>query len=248
MIAAFQKPTQINSTFWLAYFIASIALLGVFTAFMLGSPLYLLGRIFAPATKLADRILQCAIWTLMKVQPWFDGNVEIPSNPGPVLMVSNHRSHLDAFILLSCVPGVRILAKDSLFRIPFLGIMMRLMYQIPVRSGQMESYFEAMEIVKARLSRGDTVHVFPELTRCPLGHSGTLKFSVLPFQTAIQQKAKVLPVVFKNTDLAWSKGSHGISWRAPVTARALQPLDASEYKSAQDLKTEVQRLIDQALA
>ncbi|HEX4926009.1 MAG TPA: lysophospholipid acyltransferase family protein [Bdellovibrionales bacterium] len=248
MIAAFRKPTQIKSTFWLAYFMASIGFLGLFSAFLLGSPLYLLGRVFPPATSVADRILRRAIWTLMKVQPWFDGNVEIPANPGPVLIVSNHRSHLDAFILLSRVAGIRILAKDSLFRVPFLGIMMRLMHQIPVKSGQMESYFEAMEVVKARLSRGETVHVFPELTRCPPGFRGTLKFSVLPFQAAIQQNAKILPVVFKGTDLAWSKGTLGISWRAPIVARALEPVDPAAFSSALELKNAVQHRIDQALS
>lgn len=239
-----RSPTQ---AFWLSYFILSLATLGLLFAFVLGTPLYLLGRWHRPSRVLADRFIRRGGQSLFAVQPWFNADIKLPRQPGRMLIVSNHRSHLDAFILLSRIVGIRILAKDSLFRVPFLGIMMRLMDQIPVRSGHIESYFAAMDVVRERLRGGETVHVFPELTRCERGMKGVRNFSLLPFQVAIQEKVSVLPVVFKGTDSAWGKGQKRIHFRAPIRAHALEPIDASSFSSAQELKNVVQSRIEQAL-
>ena len=239
-----RSPAQ---AFWLSYFMLSLAVIGALFAFVAGSPFYLIGRIYRPAHELADRILTAGVRTLLAAQPWFNARVDLPSRPGRVLIVSNHRSHLDAFILLSRISGIRILAKEPLFRIPFLGTMMRLMEQIPVRSGRMDAYVEAMEKVRSKLKRGETVHVFPELTRCEPGLAGVQRFSLLPFQIAIQEDVTLLPVVFKGTDSAWGRGARGIRFRTPIEARALEPIEAGGFSSAQELKNAVQTRIEAAL-
>jgi 1-acyl-sn-glycerol-3-phosphate acyltransferase len=241
-----ERPTQIKSAFWLAYFIGSVAVIGFMTAFLLGTPFYLMGYIYKPFIRVGDWILRCGVITLFKVQPWFSAEIQIPSNPGNLMMVSNHRSHLDAFILLSKVNGVRIMAKKSLFRIPFLGFMMHMMRQIPVRTG-IESYVKAMDEVRQRLRNGQVVHVFPELTRCPPGFKGTQNFSLLPFQVAFQERRQILPVVFAGTDTAWPKGRKGLKFGAPIRARALPVIDPAQFKSVLELKNEVQRQIEMAL-
>ena len=247
MISVMGSPTQIKSLFWTSYFVASIAVLGVPFAFLGGSPFYLLGRVFRPARNLADRILLRGVQVLMAVQPWYSAKIEIPRLPGRVLVVSNHRSHLDVFLLLSRIPGLRIVAKQSLFGIPFLGFMMRMMEQIPVTSGSLDGFYGAMEIVRAKLRAGETVHVFPELTRCEPGYDGVRNFSLLPFQIAIQEKARVLPVMVKGTDSVWGKGELGIHFRRSIAVKALDLIDAQEFKTAQDLKTAVQSRIERAL-
>jgi 1-acyl-sn-glycerol-3-phosphate acyltransferase len=234
------------SRFWFVYFMLSIGFLGSFFAYTCAAPFYLLGRLDPRFTKRADSILHRGILVLFKFQPWFRAQIEIPENPGNLLVVSNHRSHLDVFILLSKIVGLRILSKHSLFYVPFLGVMMWLMRQIPVRPG-LENFVNSMETVRSRLKAGEVVHVFPELTRCQPGHRGTLNFSSLPFQIAIQEKLSILPVAIKNTDSTWPKGRNGISFRSKIEARGLAIIDSSQFTSAMQLKNEVQSRIEQAL-
>jgi 1-acyl-sn-glycerol-3-phosphate acyltransferase len=188
----------------------------------------------------------------MKLQPWFNAEVALDAvaskSDHARLLVSNHRSHLDAFILLSRVPGVRIFAKSALFNVPFLGLMMRASRQIPVKRGRIEAFWKAIETVRTRLQNGETVHVFPEMTRCAPGTNGTLEFSTAPFLTAMQTGTPVTPIVFKGTDGVWPKGAWGLAYRQPVTARALEALDPSAFESADALKHEAQRRIAAELA
>lgn len=183
----------------------------------------------------------------MFVEPWLRADTNVPMHPKGIT-VSNHRSHLDAFILLSRIPGVRLVCKDSLLRVPFLGLMMRLGRHIPIRGGSTESYFQAMEKVREGIRQGDFVHVFPEMTRCPLGWQGTLKFHLAPFHIAFQERIPVTPIVFRGTDTVWPKGKTAISFRQPVSIRTLEPIDPGLFPSAEALSDEARRRINECLA
>lgn len=239
------------SSLWLLYFLLTIGLIGLFFAYLFATPLFLLGRVFPSLKAVGDRTLGCGIFLLMNVQPWMRADIDLTAlqaTSGEArLLVSNHRSHLDAFLLLSRVPGVRILAKSSLFSIPFLGLMMRLTEQIPVKRGRMDAFFAAMDAVRDRLRERQTVHIFPEMTRCAPGFQGTLNFSSAPFAVALEARVPVIPIVFRDTDQAWPKGTFGLSFRQPIAMRALTAIDSREFSSAADLRNEVQRRIDEAL-
>ena len=139
------------------------------------------------------------------------------------------------------------MAQAGLFRIPFLGLMMRVSRQIRVNR-RVDGFLHAMEEVKSKLRQGERVHVFPELTRCPRGYQGLQGFSAAPFLAAIQEDALVVPIAFAGTDGVWAKGEFGLNFRRPVTARTLSPLRAREYSSADELRAEVHRRIADALA
>lgn len=239
------------SAFWLLYFLLTIGLIGAVLAYGVCAPLYLLGRVLPVAKTWADRCLCRGISLLMKVQPWLNAEIHLSELCGCEgrgrLLVSNHRSHLDAFVLLSRVPGIRILAKRSLFSIPFLGLMMRLTEQIPVERGRVEGFFAAMDAVRDRLRKSQTVHIFPEMTRCAPGYSGTLGFSSAPFALALQEGCPVVPIVFRGTDGVWPKGKFGLSFRQPLQVLALPPIDPREFASADALRTEAKHRIDEAL-
>jgi 1-acyl-sn-glycerol-3-phosphate acyltransferase len=245
-----KSESQLSLQLWLAYFLLTIGILGFLLAYSICIPLYLLSKLAPALEKAADQIMQKGIALLMKIQPWYCAKTQIKwaqsASPG-VLFVSNHRSHLDVFILLSTIPGIKILAKSSLFQIPLLNIMMKVTRQIPVPRGQLDSFFQAMQEVKNRLRSGEAVHVFPEMTRCTLGFQGVRQFSAAPFQAAWQENACIIPLVFKGTDQAWPKGRIGISFRKPIEAFNLEPVDPREFASAEMLRTEVQRRIEMAL-
>jgi 1-acyl-sn-glycerol-3-phosphate acyltransferase len=243
--------TAFFSKVWLLYFLISIAILGGVFAYGICVPLYLIGRFYRPSRHLAEHIFCRLVQLLMDIQPWFNATLEldIPVNKSSqkIVLISNHRSHLDSFILLSRVRGIRIFAKKSLFYIPFLGFMMRLTRQVPGKRGQVDSFLEAMEVVRQGLRDKDTIHLFPEMTRCPEGYVGTQKFSTLPFQVAIQEKATLIPIVFQGSDHVWAKGKMGVRFRKPMRVSSLAPIDCSQFSSAHALKQEVKRMIDNEL-
>jgi 1-acyl-sn-glycerol-3-phosphate acyltransferase len=231
----------------------TIAIVGFLLAYLLCIPFYLLGRLFRPFEKAGDVIMQKGIAFLMLIQPWYKANVKIslPShkNTQGILLVSNHRSTLDVFILLSQVQGIRIMAKSTLFKIPFLNLVMWASRQISVPRGRLDAFFKAMENIRARLRQGEVVHVFPEMTRCQQGFQGLQSFSAAPFSSALQEKSMVLPIVFMGTDDAWPKGFFGLFFRRPITVTSLQPIDLKQvhFASAEQLKNEVHQRIAAAL-
>lgn len=151
-------------------------------------------------------------------------------------------------MLLAQVPGIRVLAKHTLFRIPFLGWMMRAQKQIPVTRGSVLGFTRAMDEIRARLRAGETVHVFPEMTRCPGGLRGTLPFSVAPFHAALQEGALIQPLVIDGTDGYWPRQTRGLRKGALVSIRSLEPVAARDFKTAESLKSFVQERIQGALA
>jgi 1-acyl-sn-glycerol-3-phosphate acyltransferase len=184
----------------------------------------------------------------MDVQPWFTGTFEInlPSRSSSqgLLLISNHRSTLDAFILLSRVEGIRIFTKKSLLLIPGIGFMMRMTRQIPARRGQIDSFFEAMDIVRQRLRNGEIVHIFGEMTRCEEGFPGVQRFSSYPFLLAIQENVSIVPIVFFETDHVWPKGSSALRFRHPIKVKSLATINSGQFSSAEILKEEVRRVIE----
>jgi 1-acyl-sn-glycerol-3-phosphate acyltransferase len=242
---------KILAKLWLLFFLITIAVIGFAFCAFLFFPLLALAKIFPRWLKRApDRVIYVGIYFLMWVQPWFKSEVaiQLPEvNSGGVLLVSNHRSHLDVFILLSRIQGIRILAKSTLFKIPFLALMMRATRQIRIERGRFDAWVKAMDEVKARLREGERVHVFPEMTRCTPNFQGLQSFTAGPFLAALQEDATVIPLVIKNTDRVWPKGQAGLNFRKPVEVRTLSPLRARDFSSADLLKGEVTRQIEQAL-
>ena len=143
--------------------------------------------------------------------------------------------------------GIRVLAKSALFRIPFLALMMRTSRQIRVDHADLGAWVRAMDEVAARLGRGETVHIFPEMTRCPRGFVGVRPFALAPFLAALKEGAMVLPIVIKGTDEVWPKGRFELNFRMPVHVRTLSPLHPADFASAKELMTAARQQIEVAL-
>lgn len=235
------------SRLWMGYFLFTIFFIGFPICSTIYIPLYFLSFIYPHTQKPADWILRWGIGWLMRVQPWLDGEFDLQVPEGGVLLISNHRSHLDAFLLLSRVRGIRILAKQTLFYIPFLGLMMKVTGQIPTRRGQVNSFWQAMKVISEKLKGGQTVHVFPEMTRCEPGFRGTQNFMTAPFLMAMESGRPVLPIVFENTDLVWPKGIFGIRPAQKIRARSLALIQPHDYPSAEALCAETRRRITEAM-
>ena len=224
-------PDSEYSFLRIAYFFTSIIVLGAPIWAFLVIPLMVIGLIVPGAQRLAELIFAWAVRFMLGLQPWLTRDIVLPDpyngkRPG-TLIVSNHRSHLDVVMLLGYVTSVRILARKSLLWVLPIAPMILLTRQILVPRGDAGAYLRAMETIRKRLRKGETVHVFPEMTRCEPGFKGTRSFSSAAFLAAMQEGATIVPVVFHNTDAAWPKNRLGLR---PTTLR-IQTLPALEVGS-----------------
>lgn len=182
----------------------------------------------------------------MRMQRFFNTDFELTElrklerSKEKFLIVSNHRSHLDVFLFISKIDGLQLIAKKALFKVPVLSLMMKLTRQIPAEKGDWKSFEEATQIMQQRIHEGERLLVFPEFKRCESGQLGMNTYSTLPFQIAMKENAKVLPVVVYGTDKVWPKGSlHLKSLNQKQYVVALEAIDSSTFASAKDLRDKV---------
>ena len=151
----------------------------------------------------------------------------------PYVAVSNHESYADTFLLSHLPWEMKWLGKSSLFRIPFLGWMMSLAGDIPLRRGNRESIVDAMRGCADRLHKRCTVMIFPEGTRTPDGN--LLPFKDGAFRLAIEHQVPILPIVVAGTRRAMAKHTFRFN-RTTARARVLPPIPTDGLTTA-DLPT-----------
>jgi 1-acyl-sn-glycerol-3-phosphate acyltransferase len=111
----------------------------------------------------------CALLRLFFRRIDVEGREQVPQ-VGPVIFILNHPNALIDPLILLCRAGrpVSFLAKEPLFRMPFIGSIVRAMDSIPVyrRMDQADTSQNAATFVAARqlLSRGGSLALFPEGT------------------------------------------------------------------------------------
>lgn len=92
------------------------------------------------------------------------------------VFVANHHSALDIPALLVALPcRLLMMAKASLFRIPFLGWYMARVGYVPVAQGEPRSARRTLRRAVQGAGRGASMVVFPEGTRTPEGSVAAFK-------------------------------------------------------------------------
>jgi 1-acyl-sn-glycerol-3-phosphate acyltransferase len=144
-----------------------------------------------------------------------------PSSGGAHVVVSNHQSMLDIVLLSRIGREMKWVAKDELFRVPWIGWLLWLAGDIPVRRGDSESGGAALTRAREYLERGVSVVFFPEGTRSRTGE--LLAFKSGAFRLAIAASVPVLPIAISGTLTGLAKGGARI---APCDAvgRVLEPV------------------------
>ncbi|MGE0634021.1 MAG: lysophospholipid acyltransferase family protein [Pseudobdellovibrionaceae bacterium] len=210
--------------------------------------MYFLAFLVSPFKRLSEKLrhagefVQCgSIRILLLLQPWLQCKTNFPKIYGfynqfgsrKILFVANHRSNLDTFLLISYIPGLRGLAKSSLFHNVFFAPFMWVVGFIPVDKGRPESFLTTLKLLKTQLlDRNRAVLYFPEHTRCAKGFDSVSKFSSSVFMGAIESQALVVPLVIKRTDQLMGKGDLFLNPYEPVEIKMLDPIKASEFDDA----------------
>ncbi|MBI2818369.1 MAG: 1-acyl-sn-glycerol-3-phosphate acyltransferase [Acidobacteria bacterium] len=196
----------LNAIRWLRSLLISIPLivLGTIAATTLG----IASSLLLPRSGALERIRKAwARWFLFAafVRMTVQGKEKIPS-VGPVLFCCNHLSYIDPPALVVAMDRpVRFLAKDSLFRIPFLGWAMRREGDIPIERDNPRAAARSLDRAAAAARAGTSFVVFPEGAR---SQDGILQpFLSGAFRLAIQAHVPVVPIAIRGSHEALRPGS-----------------------------------------
>jgi 1-acyl-sn-glycerol-3-phosphate acyltransferase len=130
------------------------------------------------------------------------GIENLPS--GPALLIANHQSFLDPLLIgLPLQRPVSFLARDTLFKVPVIGWILRSTYVMPIRRESAGT--ESLRVSLKRLEDGYLVGVFPEGTRSRDGRLGPMK----PGFVALVRRAQVplIPVAVSGAFEAMPRGA-----------------------------------------
>lgn len=148
-----------------------------------------------PASDLPDPLSRNLLWRtlqflhLVVFRIWLryhaKGMERLPQAGGALLLI-NHQSFLDPLVVgVAFRRPVSFLARDSLFRVPIIGWILRNTYVMPINR-EAASTSSLREAIR-RLNHGFYVGIFPEGTRSETGEIGPLK----PGFLALMRRAKV---------------------------------------------------------
>ena len=151
---------------------------------------------------------------------------DLMAMPNPYVLVINHQSNYDLFVLGSIVPPRTVtIGKKSLKWLPFFGQVYWLAGNILIDRGNAQKAKEAMlKSTEVMQNESVSILVFPEGTR-NLGR-GLLPFKKGAFQMAINAGVPIVPLCCSNykrdMDLnRWNSGTLRIRSLAPIPTAGL---------------------------
>ncbi len=194
-------------------------------------------------------------WSFFRLiySTYFRWSIYNPENvplEGPVILASNHASFIDPPLIGSALPRpVNYLARESLFRYPLVGTVLRSWNAVPVdRDGGGAAGLRA---ILDRLLKGGAILLFPEGTRTKDGELQSARSGI--GLTVIKSGAPVVPVRVFGTYNAFSR-AHKFPRPFPIAVKYGRPIDFSalriEAKSCSKprLKQIYQQVADRLMA
>lgn len=147
------------------------------------------------------------------------GTEHIPAQGGG-LILSNHQSFLDPVLIgVPLQRPVSFLARDSLFRVPLLSLIIRNLYAMPINREAVST--AGLKETLRRVEQGYLVGIFPEGTRSDTGTVGRLKPGFISLVRRMQ--LPIYPVGIAGAHHALGRGSWFIK-PAPVRVVFGEPI------------------------
>jgi 1-acyl-sn-glycerol-3-phosphate acyltransferase len=202
---------------------------------IIGTPIvalvFLFTAPFDPGRYAAGRAFRLVGVTALKLNPlWrFTTRGRIADPRRPYVVIANHESYADIF-LISCFPWeMKWLSKDTVFRIPLMGWMMQMAGDIKLKRGNRDSALSAIAQCRDRLDKRVSVMIFPEGTRSK-SHE-LLPFKDGAFKLAVESGSPLLPIAVSGTRYAMAKGTFQFQ-PARAIAMVLEPIATDGMTSA----------------
>lgn len=180
-----------------------------------------------PGRYTVGRWFRRAAVTVTRLNPFWKFRTtgfRVPDPRRPYVAVANHESIADIFLLSHLPWEMKWLSKESIFKIPLMGWMMRMAGDIAVRRGDVKSRMQALEACRDRLKKHVSVMIMPEGTRSSTGE--IQKFHDGAFRLAIEMGAPILPIAVAGTRACITKGSWLVG-RADAIAQVLPPVETA---------------------
>lgn len=164
---------------------------------------------------------------------------------GPVLLACNHQSYLDPVLATVAIPReCHYMARDSLFRIPWLRRLIESLNAFPVRRGTAD--LAAVKETLRRLKGGGVVAAFPEATRTPDGGLQPMRGGVALL--ARKAGAPLVPTLILGAFEAWPRQAKLprprpilVAYDRPILPAELEGLD--EERATRLLEARFQALM-----
>jgi 1-acyl-sn-glycerol-3-phosphate acyltransferase len=151
--------------------------------------------------------LYCCSRALLRVLFRLGGGLEVRGRErvppsGPLIIASNHASHLDPMILGTALDRpLAFMARKTLFDNAVFSWFIRAHFAFPLdREGDIR---EALRAFSDRLAEGNAVVLFPEGTRTRTGKLAEIKAGV--GMISVKNAAPVLPAYIWGSYLAWPR-------------------------------------------
>jgi 1-acyl-sn-glycerol-3-phosphate acyltransferase len=173
---------------------------------------------------------QCYWWSdiLLRLDPnWttdVSGLENIDKNKTYVI-VANHQSMADIIVLYQTKTQFKWVAKESLFKIPFLGWCMSLAKHVKLERGKFASIKKVYRQAAEWLRQDVSVLFFPEGTRSDTDEMN--EFQNGAFKLAIKEKRPILPILIQGTRDAIPKHGKQFSDKINCALRVLPAIETS---------------------
>jgi len=133
------------------------------------------------------------------------GQEKIPRDRA-VVFAANHCSQFDIPIAYKAIPvQFRFLVKQELFKVPILGLAMKIAGYIPIDRSKGRKALKSLNEAAKRISSGVSVLIFPEGTR---SKDGRLQpFKVGGIILAIKAKVPIIPISISGSHKVLPKGA-----------------------------------------
>ncbi len=179
---------------------------------------------------------QCFWWSdaVIAVNPYWElkvSGLENIDRKKTYVIVANHQSLADIIVMYQTRMQFKWVAKESLFKVPFVGWSLGLARHIKLERGKFASIKKVYREAARWLRSGVSVLFFPEGTRSETSEIGDFQNGA--FKLAIKENCPILPIAIEGTGSAIPKGSWILTTRIPASLKILPPIDTSRFKPAE---------------
>ena len=149
------------------------------------------------------------------------------------LVIVNHSSMYDIPAMMAAVPGVAIMGRDYLLKIPGFGRFLRILHYVPIDTRSARSARSALDLAACTIRDGISVGIFAEGTRTESGSVQPLKRGFV--HVLRQSGGDLLPVFIRGTFALKRKGSLFLDPRERIEVTVGSPVkNAALVKLADD--------------
>ncbi|MBI9113093.1 1-acyl-sn-glycerol-3-phosphate acyltransferase [Maridesulfovibrio ferrireducens] len=225
MIASATKRIAMSAIIWASSILLTILLFLVM--------LTLRAMTFPFDRKRKIQHAQCFWWSeiVIRINPYWNVAIEGLDNidkDRTYVVVANHQSMADIAMLFQTRMQFKWIAKDSLFRVPFLGWCMSLAKHIRLKRSNLSSIRKAYREASIWIDNGMSVTFFPEGTRSETGDLGTFRNGA--FKLALKKKVAVLPIAIQGTGGAIPKGKWIFNTSSTIRMTVLPALEPDDFQ------------------